>query len=157
LLKLIEITKDLQIFTGMYRILQTSSLYTYLVLIWKILYNIIPASSKLHDAFSRIEQLQGKRVFGTYFRVGFYGAKFGDLNGDEYIYKEPTLTKLPEIFSRLEVSVITLVPSCIPCCRICVSRILQIKIMCILIAVSIKVSDAPAQLKIHISCDTAMK
>jgi hypothetical protein len=51
-----------------------------------------------------VEQLQGKRIFGTYFRVGFYGSKFGDLNGEEFIYKEPTLTKLPEIFSRLEVS-----------------------------------------------------
>ena len=50
-----------------------------------------------------MEQLQGKRVFGTYFRVGFYGSKFGDLNSEEFIYKEPTLTKLPEIFSRLEV------------------------------------------------------
>lgn len=57
---------------------------------------------KLHDAYTRMEQLQGKRVFGTYFRVGFYGSKFGDLNGEEFIYKEPTLTKLPEIFSRLE-------------------------------------------------------
>lgn len=41
-------------------------------------------------------------MFGTYFRVGFYGMKFGDLNNEEFIYKEPTLTKLPEIFSRLE-------------------------------------------------------
>lgn len=57
---------------------------------------------KLQEAFTRIEQLQGKRVFGTYFRVGFYGSKFGDLDGAEFIYKEPTLTKLPEIFSRLE-------------------------------------------------------
>ncbi|XP_063219662.1 dedicator of cytokinesis protein 7 [Bacillus rossius redtenbacheri] len=57
---------------------------------------------KLKEAFTRIEQLQGKRVFGTYFRVGFYGTKFGDLSGEEFIYKEPTLTKLPEIFSRLE-------------------------------------------------------
>lgn len=43
-------------------------------------------------------------MFGTYFRVGFYGVKFGDLDREEFIYKEPTLTKLPEIFSRLEVS-----------------------------------------------------
>lgn len=42
-------------------------------------------------------------MFGTYFRVGFYGSKFGDLDREEFIYKEPTLTKLPEIFSRLEV------------------------------------------------------
>lgn len=46
--------------------------------------------------------MSGKRVFGTYFRVGFYGARFGDLNGEEFVYKEPTLTKLPEIFSRIE-------------------------------------------------------
>lgn len=42
-------------------------------------------------------------MFGTYFRVGFYGSKFGDLDSEEFVYKEPTLTKLPEIFSRLEV------------------------------------------------------
>ncbi|XP_031624469.1 dedicator of cytokinesis protein 7-like, partial [Contarinia nasturtii] len=57
---------------------------------------------KLHEAFNRIAQLQGKRVFGTYFRVGFYGSKFGDLDQQEFVYKEPTLTKLPEIFSRLQ-------------------------------------------------------
>ncbi|XP_008560858.1 dedicator of cytokinesis protein 7 [Microplitis demolitor] len=57
---------------------------------------------KLHEAYTRIDQLSGKRVFGTYFRVGFYGSKFGDLDGEEFVYKEPTLTKLPEIFSRLE-------------------------------------------------------
>ena len=42
-------------------------------------------------------------MFGTYFRVGFYGAKFGDLDGQEFIYKEPSITKLPEIAHRLEV------------------------------------------------------
>lgn len=46
-------------------------------------------------------------MFGTYFRVGFYGAKFGDLNGEEFIYKEPAITKLPEISHRLEVCVVT--------------------------------------------------
>lgn len=59
--------------------------------------------SKLNEAYVRLEQLQGKRIFGTYFRVGFYGIKFGDLNSEEFIYKEPTLTKLSEIFSRLQV------------------------------------------------------
>ncbi|XP_063618134.1 dedicator of cytokinesis protein 7 [Cydia splendana] len=57
---------------------------------------------KLNEAFTRIDQLHGKRVFGTYFRVSFYGALFGDLHGEEFIYKEHALTKLPEIFSRLE-------------------------------------------------------
>ncbi len=58
----------------------------------------------MNEAYTRLEQLQGKRIFGTYFRVGFYGSKFGDLNGDEFVYKEPTLTKLSEIFSRLQVN-----------------------------------------------------
>ena len=42
-------------------------------------------------------------MFGTYFRVGFYGHKFGDLDGEEFVYKEPPITKLPEISHRLEV------------------------------------------------------
>lgn len=48
-------------------------------------------------------RLMGKRIFGTYFRVGFYGQRFGDLDGEEYIYKEKALAKLPEIAQRLEV------------------------------------------------------
>ena len=57
---------------------------------------------KLQEAFIKIEQQTGKRVFGTYFRVGFYGPKFGDLDREEFVYKEPFLTKLPEISHRLE-------------------------------------------------------
>ena len=45
-------------------------------------------------------------MLGTYFRVGFYGSKFGDLDGEEYIYKEPAITKLPEISHRLQVKLI---------------------------------------------------
>ena len=59
----------------------------------------------LSDASEQIIFQFRKRMFGTYFRVGFYGAKFGDLNGQEFIYKEPAITKLPEISHRLEVSV----------------------------------------------------
>lgn len=43
-----------------------------------------------------------KRMFGTYFRVGFYGCKFGDLDEQEFVYKEPSITKLAEISYRLE-------------------------------------------------------
>lgn len=43
-------------------------------------------------------------MFGTYFRVGFYGSKFGDLDEQEFVYKEPSITKLAEISHRLEVS-----------------------------------------------------
>ncbi|XP_056378742.1 dedicator of cytokinesis protein 8 isoform X2 [Hyla sarda] len=57
---------------------------------------------KLKKAYDRIITKGQKRMFGTYFRVGFYGAKFGDLDEQEYIYKEPAITKLPEISHRLE-------------------------------------------------------
>lgn len=45
-------------------------------------------------------------MFGTYFRVGFYGSKFGDLDEQEFVYKEPAITKLAEISHRLEASLI---------------------------------------------------
>ncbi|XP_038627245.1 dedicator of cytokinesis protein 6 isoform X6 [Tachyglossus aculeatus] len=59
---------------------------------------------KLQDAFSKItNQSSGwERMFGTYFRVGFYGCKFGDLDEQEFVYKEPSITKLAEISHRLE-------------------------------------------------------
>ncbi|KAJ7993970.1 hypothetical protein DPEC_G00261100 [Dallia pectoralis] len=57
---------------------------------------------KLQKAFDNIIQKGHKRMFGTYFRVGFYGAKFGDLDEREFVYKEPGITHLPEISHRLE-------------------------------------------------------
>ncbi|XP_052274365.1 dedicator of cytokinesis protein 7-like isoform X2 [Dreissena polymorpha] len=57
---------------------------------------------KLQDSFSQVIKQEGKRMFGTYFRVGFYGHKFGDLDGEEFVYKEPSITKLSEISHRLE-------------------------------------------------------
>uniref|UniRef100_A0A669EHN1 Dedicator of cytokinesis 8 n=1 Tax=Oreochromis niloticus TaxID=8128 RepID=A0A669EHN1_ORENI len=57
---------------------------------------------KLQRAFDNIILKGHKRMFGTYFRVGFYGAKFGDLDEREFIYKEPGITHLPEISHRLE-------------------------------------------------------
>ncbi len=59
--------------------------------------------AELSEAFRNVHKLRGKRIFGTYFRVGFYGARFGDLDGEEYVYKEKALAKLPEIAHRLEV------------------------------------------------------
>lgn len=47
-------------------------------------------------------------MFGTYFRVGFYGCRFGDLDEQEFVYKEPSITKLAEISHRLEASVFLL-------------------------------------------------
>uniref|UniRef100_A0A4W6CA93 Dedicator of cytokinesis 8 n=1 Tax=Lates calcarifer TaxID=8187 RepID=A0A4W6CA93_LATCA len=63
---------------------------------------LVSTHDKLHRAFDNIIQKGHKRMFGTYFRVGFYGAKFGDLDEREFIYKEPGITHLPEISHRLE-------------------------------------------------------
>ncbi|XP_036596667.1 dedicator of cytokinesis protein 6 [Trichosurus vulpecula] len=59
---------------------------------------------KLQEAFTKIiHQSSGwERMFGTYFRVGFYGSRFGDLDEQEFVYKEPSITKLAEISHRLE-------------------------------------------------------
>ena len=47
--------------------------------------------------------LADKRCFGTYFRVRFFGARFGgDLDGQDFVYKEPAVTKLAEISHRFE-------------------------------------------------------
>ncbi|KAF0308537.1 Dedicator of cytokinesis protein 7 [Amphibalanus amphitrite] len=51
-----------------------------------------------------MSSVDGKRMFWSHFRVGFYGLKFGDLDGQEFVYKEPALTKLAEISSRLEMA-----------------------------------------------------
>uniref|UniRef100_A0A7M5X2J4 Dedicator of cytokinesis protein 7 n=2 Tax=Clytia hemisphaerica TaxID=252671 RepID=A0A7M5X2J4_9CNID len=56
---------------------------------------------RLGEAFSKIMSTAGKRMMGTYFRVAFYGSLFGDIDTEEFIYKEPAITKLPEISNRL--------------------------------------------------------
>ncbi|XP_069749821.1 dedicator of cytokinesis protein 11 isoform X2 [Narcine bancroftii] len=58
----------------------------------------------LNEAYKKIMQVlrTGRRLLGTFFRVGFYGQSFfEEEDGKEYIYKEPKLTKLPEISERL--------------------------------------------------------
>ncbi|KAG7246430.1 hypothetical protein CRUP_010634, partial [Coryphaenoides rupestris] len=65
---------------------------------------------KLQDAFNKVHNQVGHvllamRMFGTYFRVGFYGSHFGDLDEQEFVYKEPSITKLAEISHRLEARV----------------------------------------------------
>lgn len=57
---------------------------------------------KLQQVFLKVDELNGRRVFEAYFRVAFYGCKLGDLDGEEFVYKEAHLTKLPEIAHRLE-------------------------------------------------------
>ncbi|XP_023814125.1 dedicator of cytokinesis protein 8 isoform X2 [Oryzias latipes] len=90
----------------------TGGLYEAVNEVYKIIIPILEARrdfrklalthDKLHRAFENIINKGIKRMFGTYFRVGFYGSKFGDLDEREFIYKEPGITHLPEISHRLE-------------------------------------------------------
>uniref|UniRef100_A0A0N5ALW0 Dedicator of cytokinesis protein 6 n=1 Tax=Syphacia muris TaxID=451379 RepID=A0A0N5ALW0_9BILA len=63
---------------------------------------LVPLVEDISDAWFSPLPGADKRCFGTYFRVGFYGNRFGDLDGVEFIYKEPAITKLSEISHRLE-------------------------------------------------------
>lgn len=42
------------------------------------------------------------RLLGSYYRIGFYGAEFEELDNKEYVYKEPKITRLGEIQDRLK-------------------------------------------------------
>ena len=58
----------------------------------------------LHAIFEKLQAANREqtRMLGTYYRVGFYGRKFGQrLDGLELIYKTPKITRLSEIATRL--------------------------------------------------------
>ncbi|KAH0567488.1 dedicator of cytokinesis protein 9 isoform X3 [Cotesia glomerata] len=60
--------------------------------------------SHLTQACNKIVEVTktGKRLLGRFYRVAFFGsAYFEEENGQEYIYKEPKVTSLPEISERL--------------------------------------------------------
>jgi hypothetical protein len=56
---------------------------------------------RLYESVEQFAVGADVRLFGTYYRVGFYGKLFGGLNGAQYVYKEPLLTQLSEIKQRL--------------------------------------------------------
>lgn len=58
---------------------------------------------RLGDCYKEIVQRGDHRFLGTYFRVGFYGLIFGDLDRQEFIYKEAGLTRLGEFSLKLQV------------------------------------------------------
>jgi hypothetical protein len=61
-----------------------NQLYKILIPIYESHHDIKKLSqvhSKLHDCFNKILLNGSRRLFGTYFRVGFYGYRFEDING----------------------------------------------------------------------------
>ena len=61
---------------------------------------------KLSDCYKEMVAKGQHRFLCSYFRVGFYGLIFGDLDGQEFIYKEPALTRLGEFSLKLQVCLI---------------------------------------------------
>ena len=59
---------------------------------------------KLSDSYKELVSKGQHRFLCSYFRVGFYGLIFGDLDGQEFIYREAALTRLGEFSLRLQVS-----------------------------------------------------
>ena len=58
--------------------------------------------NRLENIWSRVADKDEARLFGTYFRLGFYGIPFGEeLNGREFVSKEPKLTHLLELKDKL--------------------------------------------------------
>lgn len=95
------------------RCLNEGELYETAIELYKLLMPIYEKNrnyKKLSEAHQKlgkmytdiIEVTKNKtRLFGSYYRVGFYGEKFGELNSREFIYKEPKITRLGEIQEKL--------------------------------------------------------
>jgi hypothetical protein len=60
------------------------------------------AYSECSKLYTVIHNADESRMLGTYFRIGFYGHRFEELNGKEFIYKEPKSTHLFELSERLK-------------------------------------------------------
>ena len=66
-------------------------------------HELAQAHTQLQDFWSKLSTNNETRLFGIYFRVGFYGKDFGDeLDGAEFVYKEPKLTHILELTDRLK-------------------------------------------------------
>jgi hypothetical protein len=50
------------------------------------------------------EHRMNQRIFSNYYRVGFYGKKFGELNRKEFIYKELNTVRVADITEKLKVT-----------------------------------------------------
>jgi hypothetical protein len=61
------------------------------------------AHAQLQQFFQTLWSTSEQRYLGTYFRVGFFGAAWGEeLNGKEFVYREKQLTHLLDISERLK-------------------------------------------------------
>lgn len=66
--------------------------------------HLAKAYAECQEIYSKMIKSAETRFLGKYYRVGFYGKKFQELDGKEFIYKEPQATHLYELTDRLKVS-----------------------------------------------------
>jgi hypothetical protein len=84
---------------------------------YKLLINIYSVNRN-YQALSRVHgELKGvfddiikaesmsARSTGSFYRLVYFGSKFEDLDGKEYIIRERPYTQLPELCERLEVAI----------------------------------------------------
>ncbi len=63
------------------------------------------AHQQLNQFFQTLWSQSETRLLGRYFRVGFFGSQFAELDGKEFVYREKHLTHLLDITERLKVRV----------------------------------------------------
>ena len=61
------------------------------------------AYARISECYKELVHRGELRFLGSYFRVGFYGLIFGDMDQTEFIYKEAALTRLGEFSLKLQV------------------------------------------------------
>lgn len=72
-----------------------NDLYKVLIPVWERSENfkeLQQAHGQLGSFFTTLWTVNETRMFGKYFRVGFYGTLFGDMDGHEFVYREKGLT-----------------------------------------------------------------
>eukprot|EP01114_Cavostelium_apophysatum_P024426 TRINITY_DN955_c0_g1_i4.p1 TRINITY_DN955_c0_g1~~TRINITY_DN955_c0_g1_i4.p1 ORF type:complete len:1235 (+),score=324.88 TRINITY_DN955_c0_g1_i4:2822-6526(+) len=80
-------------------------LYKFIIPIYEANNNYVSLAKNYDECgklYSLITEKGEMRMLGRHYRVGFYGARFGDLNGKEFIYSEPMSTHLFELKDRLK-------------------------------------------------------
>ncbi len=60
---------------------------------------------RLSECYKELVSRGELRFLGSYFRVGFYGLIFGDMDCQEFVYKEAALTRLGEFSLQLQVRI----------------------------------------------------
>jgi len=95
--------------------LNKAGLYETCVEVNRLLVGIQLRGQKYSELVSTFDQLQElcekivssnqsfSRIFANYYRVSFFGQKFGDLDGKTFVYKETSAVRLAEISDRLKV------------------------------------------------------